>query len=213
MGREDLTAEGDPAHRQFDPKVTPEEPPPFQPAAAAKFKSMTTLERELARPSVNCLPRGVPGMFLTNPYPIQLIQTPGQLVQLMELNNNFRVIPTDGRPHTKDPDPTFNGEGVGHWEGDTLVIDVIAMDERTWNSLGGWFHSDQQHVVERISRPSKNYLTYQVTIEDPKVLTKPWKSAPRTWTLGQEALQEYYCTNNRTQEALTYLKGLTEKSK
>src|ERR1700686_5944863 len=165
--------------RQFDPKVTPEEPPPFQPWAAAKIKAMTGTDYELGRASVNCLPRGVPGMFLINPYPFQIVQTPGLFVQLDELNNNFRAVHTDGRAHNPDPDPAFDGDEVGHWEGDTLVIDVIAIDQRTWNNFTGWFHSDQEHVVERISRPSMNYLVYQVTIEDPKVLSKPWTSAPR----------------------------------
>jgi hypothetical protein len=213
MGREDLTAEADPARRQFDPKVTPEEKPSFQPWAAEKIKKLSTIDAELLRPSVNCMPRGVPGMFITNPYPVQLIQTRGQLAQLNELNNNFRVIPTDGRKHTEDPDPTFNGEGVAHWDGDTLVIDTIAVDQRTWNNFTGWFHSDAEHVIERISRPSMNYLIYQVTIEDPKVLTKPWTSAPRTWTLAKEPLQEYYCTNNQEKESLKALKDLTEKGK
>src|SRR4029077_10745660 len=103
-------------------------------------------------------------------------------------------------------DPTFNGEGIAHWEGDTLVVDTIAIDDRTWNDYVGWFHSDQEHVVERVTRPSMNYLVYQVTIEDPKVLTKPWTSAPRMWTLGHEKLQEYYCTNNQEVEQLTTLK-------
>jgi hypothetical protein len=184
--------------RLFDPKKTPQEKPAYQPWAAAKLKQMypTQIDVELHRPSVNCEPRGVPGMFTTNPYPLQLVTTPGQFVQLIELNNNFRVVPTDGRPHIQDPDPTFNGEGVAHWDGDTLVIDTIAIDEKTWNDMQGWFHSDEEHVIERISRPSMNYLTYQVTIEDPKVLTKPWSSVPWTWTLGHEPLEEYYCTHN-----------------
>jgi hypothetical protein len=183
--------------KQFDAKVTPEEPPPFQPWAAAKIKAMTATDYELGRASVNCLPRGVPGMFMIDPYPFQLVQTPGLFIQLDELNNNWRVVHTDGRAHNPEPDPQFNGDEVGHWDGDTLVIDVIGLDERTWNNFTGWFHSDQEHVVERISRPSMNYLVYQVTIEDPKVLSKPWTSAPRVWTLGQEDLLEYFCTNNQ----------------
>lgn len=184
--------------REFDPKKTPEEGPSFQPWAAAKLKEMypSEVEVELKRPSVNCEPRGVPGMFTVNGYPIQLITTPGQLVQLVELNNNFRVVPTDGRPHAKDPDPTFNGDGVGHWDGDTLVIDTVAIDETTWNDREGWFHSDEERVIERLTRPSLNYLIYQVTIEDPKVLAKPWSSVQHTWTLGHEPLGEYYCTHN-----------------
>ncbi len=192
--------------KQFDAKVTPEEPPPFQPWAAAKIKAMSTTDYELGRASVNCLPRGVPGMFMIDPYPFQLIQTPGLFAQLDELNNNWRVVHTDGRPHNPEPDPSFNGDEVGHWEGDTLVIDVIGIDERTWNNFTGWFHSDQEHVVERISRPSMNYLVYQVTIEDPKVLSKPWTSAPRVWTLGHEDLLEYYCTNNQDVDQYKALK-------
>src|SRR4029077_7494307 len=103
--------------RQFDPKVTPDEPPPYQPWASAKIKAMTTTDYELGRASVNCMPRGVPGMVLLTPYPFQLVQTPGQLVQLNELNNNWRVIPTDGRKHDPDPDPGFLGDEVGRWEG------------------------------------------------------------------------------------------------
>lgn len=175
---------------------------------------MSDVELEIGRPSVNCMPRGVPGMFTADPYPLQLVQTPGQLVQLDELNNNFRVIPTDGRPHTKDPDPTFTGEDVGHWEGkDMLVIDDIALDERTWNNLAGWFHSDQEHVIERLTRPNLNYLVYQVTIEDPKVLTKPWTSAPRKWSLGHEPLQEYYCTNNEDKRQFEELEEKAAKEK
>jgi hypothetical protein len=183
--------------RTFDPRATPEEKPPFQPWAAAKVNSMSAVDLELGRASVNCLPRGTPLNFLGNPYPIKLVQTRDELIQLYELNTNFRVIHTDGRPHAKNPDPTFGGDSTAHWEGDTLVIDAIAIDERTWNNFLGWFHSDQEHVIERLTRPSENYLIYQVTIEDPKVLTKPWTSAPRTWTLSHEDLEEYFCTNNQ----------------
>jgi len=155
---------------------------------------------ELSRPSVNCAPRGVPGMWFANPYPVKLVQTRDELIQLNELNTNFRIIHTDGRPHPKNPDPTFVGDATAHWEGDTLVIDVIAIDERTWNNFIGWFHSDQEHVIERLSRPSENSLVYQVTIEDPKVLTAPWTSQPHIWSLHHEDLEEYYCTNNQEQD-------------
>lgn len=194
------------ARAQVDPNAPPEEKPSFQPWAVAKMKAASGVNSELNRLIVNCLPRGVPAMFTFNPYPIQLISTPGQLAQLVEILNNFRVVHTDGRPHSKDPDPGFNGDETAHWEGDTLVIDTIALDERTFNDGGRWFHSDQEHVIERLSRPSKNYLVYQVTIEDPKVLTKPWTSVPRRWSLGHEDLQEYYCTDNQDPAELKSLK-------
>jgi hypothetical protein len=169
---------------------------PFQPWAAAKIKGMTPTQLQLGMAGVNCMPLGDPGIFLFNPHPIQFFQLPGVLVQLQEVDNHWRLVHTDGRPHEKDSDPTFNGDAVGHWEGDTLVIDVVAIDERTWNNTAGWFHSDQEHLIERISRPFMNRLTYQVTIEDPKVLTKPWTSPVQTYSLAHEDLFENFCTRN-----------------
>jgi hypothetical protein len=196
------------ARRQFDPKVTPEEPPSFQPWAVAKMKSTTGTELELSKSSVNCMPRGVPAIWLQNPYGTMLVHKPGLFVQLYEVLNNFRVIPTDGRPHAKYPEPLFHGDSVGHWEGETLVVDAISFDKRTFIMPNGWFHSDELHVIERYSRPSMNYLIVQITVEDPKVLTKPWTSAPRRWTLANDKINEFYCTNNREVEELEKLKGL-----
>jgi len=186
------------AMRQFDPKATPEEPPSFKPGMEAKYRRPV--------PYGECDQAGTPSTTLeqlSQHAPMELIGSPGRLVLLYEYPLDVRMVYMNGRVHPKDPDPTFNGDSTARWEGDTLVIDVIAIDERMRNfgleGNGGWFHSDQQHVVERITRPSKNYLTYQVTIEDPVVLTKPWKSAPRTWTLAQAPNDEWgevFCTLN-----------------
>ena len=129
---------------------------------------------------------------------------------LVEYPLDVRMIYIDGRPHHKDPDPTFNGDTTAHWEGDTLVVDAIAIDDSDEEFRGGvpreggaWLHSDQEHVMERFTRPSKNYLIYQVTIDDPVVLAKPWTSAPRTWTLAQDPNDEwgeYFCTHNEEPE-------------
>ncbi len=185
------------ALRQFDARATPEERPSFQPWAQEKIKTMTATQSERAKLSVNCMPRGLPAIWLSNTYAIQFVQTPGQLVQLIEVLNNFRVIPTDGRPHPKNPDPLFHGNPSGRWEGDTLVVESVGFDERTFVSNNGtWFHSDDLKVTERISRPSMNYLQVQITVEDPKVLTKPWTSAVRNWTRTTERVGEFYCTDN-----------------
>lgn len=185
------------ALRQFDARATPEERPSFQPWAIEKQKSMTATQSELAKLSVNCIPRGLPAIWLSNTYAIQFIQTPGQLVQLIEVLNNFRIIKTNGEPHPKYPEPLFHGNPSAHWEGDTLVIESVGFDERTFVSNNGqWFHSDELKVTERISRPSMNYLNVQIIVEDPKVLTKPWKSAVRSWTLTKDSVHEYYCTDN-----------------
>ena len=135
---------------------------------------------------------------------VEIIQRPGSVIMIAP--NKHRVIPTDGRPHSKNPDPTFNGESIGHWEGDTLVVDTIAIDERMRNiSVGrsgdanAWTHSKEERVIERFTRNSKNYLTYQLTVIDPVVLEKPFTSAPHTWTLAQspsDVWTEYHCTAN-----------------
>jgi hypothetical protein len=186
------------ALRQFDPAKTPEPPPVFQPWAQEKMKAESATQRELNKLSVNCIPRGLPAIWLSNTYAVQFIQRPGLLVQLIEVLNNFRVIHTDGRPHPKYPEPLFHGNPSARWEGDTLVIDSVGFDERTFvSNNGSWFHSDEMRVIERLSRPSKNHLIVQLTVEDPKVLAKPWNSAPRNWSLVDgEDVHEYYCTDN-----------------
>jgi hypothetical protein len=191
-----------------------EDPVPFQPAAAAKIRSMTRTERELKSPGVTCQPVGTPGMWTINPYPHQIVMKPGLYVHLIESDNAWSVVHTDGRPHKKpeDLEPLYNGDQTAHWEGDTLVIDTISIDERTWINQSGWFHSDQAHVIERLRRPSMNYLEYQYTVEDPKVLTRPWTSAWRTYSLGSEDLTENFCTNNENVDQLEKLKQ-AEKQK
>jgi len=198
---------------QFDPKATPEERPAFQPWALAKIKSMTPTELELSKSSVNCLPRGVPAIWLQNPYTTLIVHTPGLMAQLYEVLNNWRVIHLDGRPLPKDPEPFFHGNSAARWEGDTLVVESVGFDERTYIQPNGWFHSDALKVTERYTRPSMNYLIVEVTVDDPKVLEKPWKSAPRRWTLGDGDVYEFYCTNNKELEELEQLRALELKGK
>ncbi len=197
----------DPAARgQFDPKVTPEERPQLQAWALAKIKSMTPTELELSKSSVNCRPRGVPAIWLQNPYSTMIIHTPTQMAQLYEVLNNWRLIHPDGRPLPKYPEPFFHGNSTTRWEADTLVVESVGFDERTYIQPNGWFHSEDLKITERYSRPSKNYLYVQVTVDDPKVLVKPWTSAPRRWTLGDGNVYEFYCTNNHELEELQKLR-------
>ena len=204
----------DPAARgQFDPKVTPEERPSFQPWAAAKIKAMTPTELELSKSSVNCMPRGLPAIWLQNPYSTMIVHTPAVMAQLFEVLNNWRVIHTDGRPLPKNPEPWFHGTSTTRWDGDTLVVDSIGFDDRTYIMPNGWFHSDELRVVERYTRPSMNYLIVEITVDDPKVLEKPWKSAPRRWTLGNGEVYEFYCTNNHELDELEKLRELELQGK
>jgi len=201
------------ARRQFDPRMTPEVPPVFQPWAEAKIKAMTPVEIELSKSSVNCIPRGVPAIWLQNPYSTVIVQTPTMLAQLYEVLNNWRLIYTDGRPVPKNPEPWFHGTSTTRWDGDTLVVDSTGFDEKTYVMPNGWFHSDALHVTERYTRPSMNYLMVEITVDDPKVLAKPWKSAPRRWTLGNGEVYEFYCTNNRELDELQKLQELEAQKK
>jgi hypothetical protein len=184
------------------PERIVEEPIPFRPEVEAKLKGLTRAQIEAMDPTVNCLPRGVPGMFTMNPHPSELFTMPGTFIQLVEAGNQWRRIHTDKRPHPKYPDPLFNGNPSAWWDGDTLIIDSVGFDERTWVQGNGWSHSDELRVIERLRRPSKNYLEYQFTVEDPKVLTKPWTSGWRQFTLAQDddTLLENYCTNEQNSD-------------
>jgi hypothetical protein len=140
-----------------------------------------------------CLPRGVPDT-INEPYPIQIVQTPTEVVILYEAGGYFRVIPTDGRGHPKDLDPTWMGNSVGHWDGDTLVVDVIGVNDKV--SVGEYRHTTAYHVVERFERTRFDTLKYSATIEDPNVFAQPW-TEEGTFTLHPEwDIQEYICEEN-----------------
>ena len=131
-----------------------------------------------------CMPAGVPRM---GP-PVRIIQSETDAVLLYQQRNTWRVVPTDGRPH--DPlnadDQTFLGDSVGHWDGDTLVIDVVGFNDLTWLDWPGWFHSNEMRVEERFTRVG-NTLRYEVTVYDPAVLTQPWVMDPRVLQLNRSS--------------------------
>jgi hypothetical protein len=160
--------------RGTDRKANAPNKPPYKPELAAKLKEMSEKQARLD-PAFYCKPEGVPRMGPPN----QIVQTPGQVVFLYENRNTFRVIPTDGRPHRDDVDPSWMGDSVGRWEGDTLVVDVRNFTDESWLGADGWFHSDRMRVVERFRREGDT-LTYSATVEDPVVLTQPWQLTPRT---------------------------------
>ena len=198
---------------QFDPKKTPEVAPVFKPGMAAKYKRPVGYGE--------CDQAGTPSTTLEQlgqHAPMELIATPQRLVMLYEYPMDVRMVYFN-RPHPKDPDPTFNGDTVARWEGDTLVLDVIAIDERMrvfGGGGGGWYPSAQEHVTERIARTSKNYLTYQITVEDPVVLAQPWKSAPRMWSLAQDPHEEWgevFCTLNQEPDEYKKITDAAKKAK
>jgi hypothetical protein len=143
-----------------------------------------------------CLPPGGPRSMGT-PYPVEFIQDRDRIVLIFEGGGHvWREIHMDGRPHPEDVNPTYFGHSIGHWEGDTLVVDTVGFNEKTWLDFGGYMHTDQLHTVERFSRPFKEVLHYEATMTDPGAYSAPWTVAwDINWNDGAE-LQDYICQEN-----------------
>jgi len=177
--------------------VTVEQEPPFTPMGKAFYDhNQETLSKD--DPEGHCLPPGVPRMMYT-PYPAEILQLPNRIVFIYEGGAHvWRNIWMDGRQHQplEKLNPTYLGESIGHWEGDTLVVDAIGFNDRSWLDFGGHGHGEKLHVIEKYSRPDSNTLHYEATIEDPDFYTKPW-TVPMNirWAPGQE-LYEYICQEN-----------------
>ena len=126
-------------------------------------------------PELHCYESGVPKQMYVQ-FGFQIFQPANlRMVLTWEFAQRtlYRIIPTDGRPHIPASIKLFQGDSVGHWEGDTLVVDTTNLSDRTWFDTVGNFHSDAEHVVERFTPVDSNTVKYEATVEDPKVLTKP----------------------------------------
>jgi hypothetical protein len=164
---------------------------PYLPEAAAKKKENS--EHWLTSdPEIKCYMPGVPRATYM-PYPFQIIQTPQRILMAYEFAGATRTIYMNS--NQKSPNDTWMGWSVGHWEGDTLVVDVTSFNDQTWFDRAGNFHSDALHVVERYTPVSPDALDYEATIEDPKVFSRPWKmKMPLYRHLEKDAqLLEYQC--------------------
>ncbi|MEP7354458.1 MAG: hypothetical protein ABI824_14625 [Acidobacteriota bacterium] len=142
-----------------------------------------------------CLPQGVTRQ-MNAPDPIEIIQTPKKIAILYESWHIFRSIPTDGRAHPKDVDPTWFGNSVAKWEDDTLVIDVVGMYDKTTLDTVGHPHSDEVHLVERLRRTGPTTMSYEVTVDDPKAYVAPWKQSRVLQLKPGIELMEYVCLEN-----------------
>jgi hypothetical protein len=194
------------------------EMPSYKPEYAAKVEALFKNQYGASTPDdpqYDCKPMGVPRASMV---PLQFVQTPKMVVVLYESNfigQTYRIIYTDGRGHPKDLDSSFLGDSIGHWEGDTLVVDVTGLNDETW--LGGaqghtepggpgqpghqivetraLIHSDQEHVTERYTRQG-DMIAYEATVEDPVMFTKPWVLTPRHFMLGvppDDRIFESFC--------------------
>ena len=160
-------------------------------------------------PEGYCLPPGGPRLMAT-PYPMEIIQQPDQKRILMIFEGAthiWREIYMDGRAHPQGDElnPTYLGHSVGHWDRDTLVVDVVGFNENSWLDYYGHPHTDLLHVVEKFTRPSKGTLHYEASIDDPGAYARPWTVAWNIpWSADAE-LTEYICQENNK-----YLQRLTD---
>jgi hypothetical protein len=174
--------------------------PAFQPWAEAKYKAAKPGYGPHATPDsqdpvLNCYPPGVPRIMLI-PFPMQIIQIPGQLMMVFEYDHFVRFIDLERRQHPKDLSPSWMGDSIGRWEGDTLVVDTVGLNDKTWLDQVGHPHSDALHVTERIRRPDHDTLVDGITIDDPKAYIKPW-NGQQIFTLKRGwHLLEYICEDN-----------------
>ena len=167
----------------------------FTPAGAEIFKHHEEATEKFD-PGVYCMPWGYFRSWNT-PSPAEFVQRPDRVVVLFEQSSTFHIIFTDGRPHPKNLEPTWFGHSIGRWEGDTLVVDTIGFNGKTWIDTAEHPHSDALHMVERFTRTNYDTMTYDVTLEDPKIYSKPIKNSRVLKLLPQgEELLEYYCEEN-----------------
>lgn len=167
---------------------------PYQDWAAQKVLEAFN-RRGIDDPTGHCLPAGIPRSVMLGLFPQQFIQTPTQLVILYEYMSTFRVIPF-ATEHPDDWIPSYMGNSVAQWDGDTLVVDIVGFNDVTWLAGTGTFHTDALHIVERYTRVSRDRIDYEVTMEDPNVLTKPWVLTSSLMLREGTRLQEYICAEN-----------------
>ena len=165
---------------------------PFQPWARELFLWRQGNEIE---PYTRCKPAfGI--RFIGAPYGTDITHVPEQKRLYITVTggpHTFRPIYIDGRPHPKDLDSSYYGHGVGRWEGDTLVIDTVGYNERSWIDRNGVVTTEQLHTIERLSRPDFDTLRYELTIDDPGAYTAPWTSTVfLRWVAGEEQF-EFVC--------------------
>jgi hypothetical protein len=172
----------------WNPKVTDQDtqvktnPPPWNAKAAARIAFMFAEERAGRPPPifVDCLPEAMPSWMLVTHNAMEFLFTPGRVTMLGESDGNrIRRVYTDGRGHPDDPEPTFHGHSIGHWEGDTLVVDTVAVMPQTYvavSEAAGVPNNGDMHIIERIHLAAPDILHDDLEIIAPNVLTQPWKT-------------------------------------
>lgn len=186
----------------FDPAVRNplDMKPPYKPDWMKDFdehrQRVATTGVNTLDPTAGCIPPGMPRM-MSAVYPMEVLMTPGQVTIITEWMGQIRRVYMDGRPHPEDPDITYVGHSTGKWEGDTLVIDTVAMKGDTMLDQTGMKHSDDIRVVERMRLVDAQTLENELTLHDPVAFTRPWtvKRVFKRAKPGDE-MREFVCMEN-----------------
>jgi len=170
----------------FKPEETPLRP---------EFADLVRQRAKQESPLLHCLPIGIPADDVL-PGPFKIIQTPALILLRNEYENTLRQIYTDGRKPLADPEPLWLGYSVGKWEGDTLAVDTVGFNDKSWLDGLGHPHSEALHVTERFHRRDFGHLDVQVTIDDPKVYTKSFSVKFTELLLPDSDVTEYFCNED-----------------
>jgi len=177
-----------------DPPMTPWGKAQFDAAKPSQGPRGVTLA-ETTDKVYKCSPPGMPYIYLQI-FPMQIVQTPKEVIEIFEYDHNVRYIYTDGRKHPADLTPTYNGHSIGHWEGDTLVVDTIGLNGKNWLDRLGHPESEEMHITERIHRVDAKFLQVDFTFDDPKSYPKPWTATLRYQARPTWDLMELICEDN-----------------
>jgi hypothetical protein len=183
------------------------ETPPYQPEAEAQRQYFLS-RRGIDDPMAQCLLTGVPRINF-RPLPFEIVQLPDRVIMLYEIHHAFRIIPTDGRGPPEDAEPSYLGESVAHWDGDTLVVNVTSFNTETWLTGVGTIHTEDLKVTERYTRDSFDTIRYEATMEDPAVFTRPWTIRETFRLRPDERIREYECIESN--EDLVRFRELLEE--
>jgi len=167
---------------------------PFQPWARELFQHRRDTE-SIEDPTGNCIPGGVPRSDAV-PYPFKIVNSEKMVIILYEAVHSYRQIFTDGRQLPKDPNPTWQGYSVGHWDGDDFVAETTGFNDRGWLDNDGRPATDALHVTERFRRKNFGHMDILITIDDPKAYTKPWNVTLPLTLMPDTDLLEYVCNEN-----------------
>lgn len=179
---------------------------PFLPWAKAKF--LENRARRENDPDLKCLPSGIPRITLSG-HPFEIVQMPGRIVFVYEGGSHvWRNVWMDGRPHPKDPNPDWLGDAIGHWEGDTLVVDSVGFNDRSWLDDAGHPHTEQLHVIEKYTRTGPLAMKYEAIIDDPGAYTQGWTISASIPFRSGERLLEYLCVDGQPDPRATVSRGL-----